>query len=53
MSKQELDRTELMVRIQERRLTQKMAAELLSLSVRQVERLYHRFKESGPAGLIS
>ncbi len=53
MSKQELDRTELMIRVQERRLTQKRAAELLGLGVRQVERLYHRFRESGPAGLVS
>jgi hypothetical protein len=38
MSKQELNRAELMVRIQERRLTQRQAAEMLDLSVRQVER---------------
>ena len=53
MSKQELDRVELMVRIQERRLTQRQAAEMLDVSVRQVERLYRRYKQSGPAGLVS
>jgi transposase len=53
MSKQELNRVELMVRIQERRLTQRQAAEMLELSVRQVERLFHGFKKSGPAGLVS
>jgi transposase len=53
MSKQELDRVELMVRIQERRLTQRQAAEMLDVSARQVERLYRRYKQSGPAGLVS
>ena len=53
MSKQELNRVELMVRVEERRLTQKNAAEMLGLSVRQVERLYRRYKQSGPAGLVS
>ena len=53
MSKQELNRVELMVRIEERRLMQKRAAEMLGISVRQVERLYRRYKELGAAGLVS
>lgn len=53
MSKKELNRAELMLRIQERKLTQRKAAEMLGLSVRQVERLYRCYKESGPAGLVS
>jgi transposase len=53
MSKKELNRAELMLRIQERRLTQRTAAEMLGLSVRQVERLYRCYNEHGPAGLVS
>jgi transposase len=53
MSNKELNRAELMLRIQERRLTQRKAAEMLSLSVRQVERLHRCYKEHGPAGLVS
>ena len=53
MSKKELNRAEVMLRIKERRLTQSTAAEMLGLSVRQVERLYGCYKEHGPAGLVS
>ena len=53
MSTPELDRCTVMRRIQERRLTQRKAAELLGLSVWQVERLYHAYKSDGPQGLIS
>ena len=53
MSKKEWNRAELMLRIQERKLTQRKAAEMLGLSVRQVERLYSCYKKSGPAGLVS
>ncbi|MCK5922315.1 MAG: ISNCY family transposase, partial [Methylococcales bacterium] len=49
----ELDRLDLMVRIHEKRITQTKAATALGLSVRQVERLYHRYREDGPAGLTS
>ena len=40
MSRREMDRAELMLRVRERRLTQVEAAVQLGLSVRQVERLY-------------
>lgn len=53
MSRHELDRAELMVRIRERRLTQAQAASQLGLSVRQIERLYRAFKAFGVAGLAS
>ena len=39
MSAQELDRLEVIRRIDQRLLTQRKAAQLLGLSVRQVERL--------------
>jgi transposase len=53
MSRREIERAHLMRAIQERRLTQKQAASQLSLSVRQVERLFARYKRDGPAGLVS
>jgi hypothetical protein len=53
MSRREIERAHVMRAIQERRLTQKQAASQLSLSVRQVERLYARYKRDGPTGLVS
>lgn len=53
MSKRELDRTQLMLLVQERRRTLGQVAEQLGLSVRQVERLYRAFKMGGPLALIS
>ena len=53
MSARELDRLEIIRRVTERRLTQRMAAERLSLSLRQVERLCRAFRTSGAAGLVS
>ena len=53
MSARELDRLEIIGRVAERRLTQRQAAEQLGLSERQVQRLCHGYRESGPAGLVS
>jgi hypothetical protein len=53
MSARELERLALMQRIAERRTTQRMVAEQLGLSVRQVERLYATYKTYGVAGLVS
>ena len=53
MSKKELNRLEVMQRIQEKRLTQKEAARMLGLSVRQVKRLYRAYRQQGAAGLVS
>jgi hypothetical protein len=53
MSPSELERLALMRRIAERRTTQRMAAEQLGLSVRQVERLYAAYKARGTEGLVS
>jgi transcriptional regulator GlxA family with amidase domain len=52
MSRREIERAHVMRAIQERRLTQKQAATQLALSVRQVERLFARYKRDGPAGLV-
>lgn len=53
MSHRELDRSEVMHRLLERRLSQRAAASMLGLSVRQTERLLARYRREGPAGLIS
>ncbi len=42
-----------MAKIQERRITQTKAAEILNMSLRQVQRLYARYKAEGPQGLVS
>ena len=53
MSKRELTRLEAMQRIKDKRLTQKEAARMLSLSVRQIKRLYRAYKAQGARGLVS
>jgi len=53
MSRREIERAHVMRAVQERRLTQKQAASQLALSVRQVERLFARYKRDGPTGLVS
>lgn len=53
MSKRELTRLEIMQKLQEKRLTQKEAARILNLSVRQIKRLYRAYKGRGAQGLIS
>lgn len=53
MSVRELNRAELIRRIHERRLTQCKAAEMLGLSLRQLQRIYRAYKAEGPAGLLS
>jgi len=53
MSNREITRLEAMSRIKDKRLTQKEAARMLNLSVRQVKRLYRAYKAHGAKGLIS
>lgn len=53
MSQKELNRLEIMQRIKEKRLTQKEAARILGLSVRQVKRLYRAYRQQGAGGLVS
>jgi transposase len=53
MSSKEITRLEAMQRIKDKRLTQKEAARLLNMSVRQVKRLYRAYKAQGASGLIS
>lgn len=53
MSKRELTRLEIMQRIKEKRLTQKEAAHMLGISLRQVKRLWKAFQAKGAQGLVS
>jgi transposase len=53
MSQRELTRLEVIQRVKRKTLKQRQAAELLSLSVRQVKRLCKAYQGSGAAGLIS
>jgi transposase len=53
MSKEELSRLEVMERLQEKRMGQRAAGEILGVSVRQVKRLLRAYRCEGVAGLIS
>ena len=53
MSQPELTRLEIIQRVKQKTLKQRQAAELLSLTVRQVKRLCKAYQASGAAGLIS
>src|SRR5512136_124918 len=53
MSKRELTRLEIMQRIKEKRLTQKEAAHMLGMSIRQVKRLWKAYRTQGAQGLVS
>ena len=53
MSKKELTRIEVMQRLEEKRLKQKEAAEMLGISQRHIRRLLRAYREEGERGLIS
>ena len=53
MSQKELTRLEVIQRVKRKTLKQRQAAELLSVSVRQVKRLCKAYQTKGAAGLIS
>ena len=53
MSQRELTRLEVIQRVKRKTLKQHQAAELLSISVRQVKRLCKAYQTSGAAGLTS
>jgi transposase len=53
MSQRELSRLEVIQRVCRKTFTQRRAADLLALSVRQVKRLCRAFKRSGAAALVS
>jgi len=53
MSKKELTRLEVLQRLKDKRLSQKEAAQLLGLSVRQIKRLWQAYRKQGAKGLVS
>lgn len=53
MSAKELTRLEVMQRLKEKRLLQKEAATLLGLSVRQVKRVWRKYRKQAAKGLVS
>jgi transposase len=53
MSAKEVNRLEVMQRVDEKRMKQKAAAELLGISERQVKRLLRRYRQDGASGLVS
>jgi transposase len=53
MSDKEITRLEVMQRLKDKRLTQKEAARMLKISIRQIKRLYRAYKAQGAKGLIS
>ena len=53
MSKEELNRLEVMGHLEERGMSQRTAAEILGVSVRQVKRLLRVYRREGAAGLVS
>jgi len=53
MSKEELSRLEVIKRLEEKRMRQRTAAEVLGISIRQVKRLLPGYRREGAAGLVS
>src|ERR1700704_5224727 len=53
MSERELSRLEVIQRVKQKSLKQREAAELLSLTVRQVKRLCRAFRAGGAGALVS
>lgn len=53
MSRKEWGRVEVITAVMDKRMTQRDAAQRLSLSVRQLKRLVRAFRDSGAPGLVS
>ena len=53
MSHKELDRLQIIQESVSRHITQEQAAVRIVVSIRQVKRLVHRYRNEGPVGLIS
>jgi len=53
MSSKEISKLEVMQRLKEKSLSQRAAAEMLNVSVRQVKRMFKSYREKGAAGLVS
>jgi transposase len=53
MNQSELKRLEVMQKLEEKRITQKKAAEAIGLSVRQVKRIWKAYQQEGLQGVIT
>jgi len=53
MSSKEISKLGVMQRLKEKSLSQRAAAEMLNVSVRQVKRMFKSYREKGAAGLVS
>jgi transposase len=53
MSIKEIERTEILMQLEQGSLTQTQAADILSITTRQVRRLQRKYEENGPAALVS
>lgn len=53
MTETEFNRLEIMQKLQEKRITQRQAGEILQLSVRQIKRIWRKYKSDGKSGLIN
>lgn len=53
MNKREISRLEVMQRLKDKRLSQKEAAHLLGVSVRQVKRIWRAYRKQGAKGMVS
>jgi hypothetical protein len=53
MSQQEINRLEIIIQVDDKRITRQQAGEFLNLSVRQVQRLLNRYRINGAQGLLS
>jgi hypothetical protein len=53
MSEKEIKKTEMMSQLAEKQITQRMAAEHLGISIRQVKRLWIKYQKQGAEGLIN
>jgi transposase len=53
MSEKEIKRSQIMNQLEKKQLTQRMAAEQMGLSVRQVKRLWRAYREQGAKGLLN
>jgi transposase len=52
MSKEELSRVEVMEQLQEKRMRQRTAAEVLGVSIRHIKRLLRAYRREGTAGVF-
>lgn len=53
MSEKEIKRIKVMTQLEKKQLTQRMAAEQLKISIRQVKRIWRAYQERGTKGLIN